>query len=178
MDELPLSQKLQTANENNLKEILRQAEAYLDAQLSSAIAADQRAYTFAGLASAAAVVLIGGAYSLATMKPPTASMALVASAVAAVLIGAAWWAVDSARSVDFGFPGSQPENWVEDVSGKKRWETSLAEQCHHYDDLIVKNRATMELNSLLFNRATEAALKGLFLGGVAFVGWLLNLIYP
>ncbi|MES0100903.1 hypothetical protein [Mesorhizobium sp. M0019] len=177
MNNNPLSQKLQTAQEDSLKEILRQAEAHLDAQMLSAIAADQRAYTFAGLASAAAVVLISGAYGLASAEPPNAPLAIVASTVAAVLIGASWSAVHSGRSVDFGFSGSQPGNWEDDISIKKPWEASLAEQCEHYDELIVQNRTVMAANSQLFNNATDAALKGLFLGGVAFVGWLLNSLF-
>lgn len=174
MDSESLASKLQPANEDTLKEILRQAEAHLDTQLTAAIAADQRAYTFAGLATAAAIVLIGGAYSLATTPVPNALLASVATVVAATLVGCAWSAVHSARSIDFGYSGSQPANWDEDIACSKPLAHSLAEKCEHYNELIDQNREAMSANSSLFNKSTELALKALFLGGVAFTAWLVN----
>lgn len=84
-----------------LQEVLREAESYLEAQLTSAIAADHRAYTFAGAVSAASVILVGTAYSLVTSQPPNSLLAFTAWAVAVSLFVAAWMAIISARSVSF-----------------------------------------------------------------------------
>ncbi|TGR33015.1 MULTISPECIES: hypothetical protein [unclassified Mesorhizobium] len=169
-----LALKLRPASEDTLTELIRQAEAHLDTQLTAAIAADQRAYTFAGLAAASGIVLIGGAYNLATSSQPNILLASVATAVAATLVGCAWSAVHSARSIEFGYSGSQPSDWDEDVACSKPWAHSLAEKCEHYNDLINANRRAMNANSQLFNSATELALKSLLLGGVAFTAWLVN----
>lgn len=171
MSNLPLAQRLQTADSDTLKELMRETEAYLDAQLSSAIAADQRAYTFAGTVTAASVLLVGAAYALATAPEPNKWLAYLSMAVASCLFIAAWMAVMSARSVDFEFCGNQPSSWIADIEAGTPLLHALAEQCAHYDEMATANRNTMNTNSWLFNWAVNVALGGVGVGGLAFMFW-------
>lgn len=172
MIEIPLAERLQVADSETLQEILRESEVYLSAQLSAAIAADERAYTFAGTITAASVLLIGGSYALATASKPSMLLVYISIAVAAALFVAAWMAVMSARSVDFEFAGNQASKWVEDIESQKPFLHSLAEQCEHYDGMATSNRKTMADNSRLFNRAVNVALGGVGCGGLGFMWWL------
>ncbi|AZO04338.1 hypothetical protein [Mesorhizobium sp. M2A.F.Ca.ET.043.02.1.1] len=167
------SNPLSAADSVTLTEILRQAELHLQAQLSAAIAADQRAYTFAGLNVATSVLLMGGSYSLATQQhDPNLFIGAVAFFVAVGLFVAAWVAVMSARSVDFEFAGSQPGVWSQDLADRKPLQVSLAEQCQNYDDAIAANRATMANNSWMFNAAVNVALGSVGLGAISYLYWV------
>jgi hypothetical protein len=172
MPDTPLLNQLKSAESDTLKEILRQAELHLDAQLTAAIAADQRAYTFAGLSSAAAVILVGGSYGVIIEKEPDTFIAYTAFFVAVALFVASWVAVMSARSVDFEFTGSRPGKWGPDIEERKSFESSLAEQCENYDTQINANRKTMANNSLMFNRAANIALGGVGIGAIAYLYWV------
>ncbi|MGX9117068.1 hypothetical protein ACWTU6_10265 [Mesorhizobium sp. BHbsci] len=172
MNSPPLFECIKSANIEMLQEVLREAESYLDAQLTSAIAADQRAYTFAGAVSAASVILVGAAYSLVTSHPPDTLLAFTAWAVAVSLFVAAWMAVISARSVSFEFVGNQPSKWAADVENGKSFAHAIAEQCAHYDGMIAQNNFVMDRNSKIFNGAVNLALVGIGAGGIAFLLWL------
>ena len=172
MSERSLADRLSGADVETLREMMREAEAYLNAQLTAAIGADQRAYTFAGFGSAAAVVLVGAAYGIASARSPDIPMAILATVVAGFLIAGAMLAIHSARSVDFEYSGNQPGHWVEDVEERKSLQRSLAEQCEHYDLMIGKNTKTISDNSRVFQRSTYIAQIGLGVGAAGFVLWL------
>lgn len=92
------------ADEAKLDEILRQAESRLKAQLSLAIAADQRAMTFSSVLATGAAALIAWAIAIAadsrTLIPV---MVLIVGAVAA--LGCALW---SASPIAWDSPGNTP----------------------------------------------------------------------
>lgn len=172
MTDVPLSDRLKIADDLTLQEILRETEAYLSAQLTAAIAADQRAYTFAGTVTAASVLLVGAAYAVTTSGHPSGWLAILASGVAACLFVSAWLAVVSARSIGFEFAGNQPCQWIADIESKKSLLHALAEQCAHYDGMIEANRAAMEGNGRLFNWAVNIALASVGFGGLFFIWWM------
>lgn len=174
MSELPLAERLKAANPDMLQELTREAEVYLAAQLTAALAADQRAYTFAGTITAASVLLVGAAYALATAPNTNHWLIWVSVGVAAGLFVAAWIAVTSARSVDFEFSGNQPSSWLADIEAGKSLAHALAEQCAHYDVMAGANRKTMEHNGWMFNWAVNLALTSVGIGGLSFLGWLAN----
>jgi len=152
--------------------MLRQAEVHLNAQLTSAIAADQRAYTFAGLSVASVVLLLGGSYRAISSDPPDLRVAALAFLVGMGLFVASWMAVLSARSIGFDFAGSRPGVWVDDIVEGKGLARSLAEQCEHYDSAITSNRERVERNGRLFNQSVNVALFAVGSGGLIFLWWL------
>lgn len=178
MVDAPLSERLKSAEASTLSEILREAEVHLAAQLTSAIAADQRAYTFAGTVTAASVLLIGAAYALVTAPKPNIMLAYLTVGVAVCLFISAWLAVMSARSVEFAFAGNQPCQWIEDIESGKTLIHALAEQCAHYDEMVTANRTTMDGNGQLFNWAVNIALGGVGLGGIYFLWWMAKTLPP
>jgi hypothetical protein len=167
-----IAHRIKSGNIDTLKEVLREAELYLHAQLTSAIAADQRAYTFAGAVTAAAVILIGASYGLAITVPPNFLLVYAALAVCASFFVSAWMAVVSARSIDFEFAGNEPCKWVDDIENGKRIEDSISEQCEHYDGMISKNSIALKKNGDLFNNAVNLALSSAGVGGMAFFYWV------
>jgi len=82
---------------------------YMAAQLSSGIAADQRALNFAGYLSTAIIALLGGAVLLRVQKSPEISEK-IPLAVAIGLLVALALALFSARPVPFNYPGSGVKN--------------------------------------------------------------------
>ncbi len=176
MAQKPLSRSLKNLAIPMLTEIRREAELYLSAQLTAAIAADQRAYAFAGTVTAGAVVLVGASYATATSTPPSVFLSVTATLVAGALFVSALVAVLSARSIDFEFCGNQPKNWSEDAEKKISFKVAIAEQCEHYDEMIACNSIVMQKNSQFFNRAVYIALVGLGMGGVAFLFWLFPIL--
>lgn len=172
MAETPLSKRLQSADEAMLREILREAEVYLDAQLTAAIAADQRAYAFSGMIAAASVLLVGASYALIEAATPSPLLAWCSALIAVALFVAAWMAVISARSTDFEFAGNQPCQWANDIEAGQTLHESLAEQCEHYDSMATTNRNIMDANSKLFNAAVNIALGAVGVGGLGFIAWM------
>lgn len=88
-----------------------QAEKHLTAQLTSALASDQRATTFASiLASISAAVLAGCAALWETLEGASlaAGFTVSISLLVAAIFGA--WA---ARPIDFFMPGARPEQFAE-----------------------------------------------------------------
>jgi len=66
-----LSSRLEKADEDTLKEILREAESRLDAQLTMALASDMRAITFLGfMLAAVAVIAVTAVVSYTTRLNP------------------------------------------------------------------------------------------------------------
>src|SRR5512146_2327154 len=90
--------------------IASQGEKFLQAQLQVGIASDQRAMTMAGVFSAVATAMIAGAltYWDKTGSGPILAAGLVGGAVMLVGVGLCLW---SARQIEFGYPGNEPQNW-------------------------------------------------------------------
>jgi hypothetical protein len=168
MNSPPINESLASAKIDTLQEILRQAETYLQAQLTAAIAADQRALTFAGYLAAAAAVLISGAGALLLATPPNWLLALTGFFVAGLLLRAMRMAMKSAEPTGFEFPGNVPGSWVCDVSEGKSLEVSLSEQCAHYHEMAGKNNELMKANGDRLRDAIEAVFRALVVGGLLF----------
>jgi len=131
---------------STLQEILRQAEAYLGAQLAASIAADQRAIAFASALAAAAVVLVGAGLALLIAESPNPTLGWTAISTAAGFLLAMAFANFSAMPAVFWFAGNTPESWLEDVRKKQSLQASLAQQLAHYSDMIADNDRLMRRN--------------------------------
>jgi len=167
---------LKTASEAVLAEILREAESRLEAQLTAAIAADQRAMTFLGFLLALVTFLVGAAIAAATASTPSPFVAYLSTAGAVGLMVAAFFAFVATRPIDFEFVGNDPESWLGDVTQGSLLHDALAEQCAHYDDMLKSNRRAMSESSKSLWRSSVAAgitvaICSLVAAGKIVFGW-------
>lgn len=164
------STDLSGASQEMLKEIQRQAELQLAAQLQSGIGADTRALSFVSLMAAATVVVAGGAVALFTSTPPNTHLAWTAVAMVAGFIVAMAFAIGSARPVRFDYAGSWPSNWVSDVRKGVKLDAAMAEQMVDFDERIMRNYGVLERNARLMFIALLVAIGTLVVGcGIGFL---------
>lgn len=138
------------ADEKLLDEIIRQAEARLSAQLTCALASDQRSMSFASVLTTLAVGLFAGGVSLARDQTP---MAIVAIMVSLTIAAASALIIWGARPILFCLLGNIPTNFIEDINQKKQLNDIKSEIAHHYNDMIDQNEKLMSKNSKLFRIA-------------------------
>lgn len=154
-----------------LREIIREAEAYIDGQLSLATSADQRASVMASVFAAAGTVI---AAALMTVAAGTADAQFVpiftGGGVAAVLfvLGASF-CVKATLPVGFALPGSQPESWLRDIKNRSPLAKSLAEQAANFQDKIEGNRKVLVSNARWFKTGAWAGISAPIAG---FAGWV------
>ena len=145
-----------------LAEIIRQAEARLNAQLTTGVAADQRAMTFASLLLATAIVLFAAA--LATTLPWLRLVILLS--VGAGLTIAASMAIWSAQPSDWDYVGNVPSQWLTDVTEGKTLHVSMAETATWYDEMIAGNEVVIASAATIMRRAMFLAVLTVTLGTV------------
>lgn len=135
--------------------ILHQGELYLAAQLQTALAADQRAMTTAGILIGFATAIIGAtlAYYNQSNNVPLLSAGLTASTF--MLLGS-FCCLYAARPVDFTSHGSHPNQW---------WdlrEADLAElmggEAENYQTGISENARTLNSNASWLYRGMRCAV--------------------
>lgn len=132
-------------------EIIRLAELRLQSQLSSAIAADQRALALTGIFvtfSLAALGTAGAAYTNDDYFLLSAMLILFS-----YLTFAAYIAVKAAKPVAFEFAGNDPEEWMNKDDLKGPWTIALKQQCDFYDKWIKYNAELMKENGKQVSRA-------------------------
>ena len=152
-----------------LRDVAQSADARLQAQLTSALAADQRALVLAGFLVAAAVALVGGAVALRLSNPPQEYLSDVALSCAfGFLVGLAL-CVFAARPTDWGYPGTRPEAWIKDITAQKAEEDRLAELCADMQRKIGDNAELMKWDGRLIIAAASMAGLSLTLSGLALV---------
>lgn len=159
-----------------LKEVVREGEAMLAAQLTVATAADQRAMTFAGLLIAAATAATGGVVALVLSSEPNWEAALIGALYALAAITAAGLAIWSARPAEFSFPGNEPASWH-----PAQWHTGIGgphdvnqahtEQAMTLQSQIGKNKKTLARNALWMKRAVTVGFLSTALAALAIVIW-------
>lgn len=149
----------ESASAEMLAEIVREAESLLDNQLTAAIAADQRALTFAGLLVAAIGAMLGAVASLG------GKVSLSIVAVASILSMAAALALWSARPTAWKFRGNAPSQWERDVIGQLKLHVSMAEMAANYEVACVQNERAID-------RAARAMRGSLILTAMALIASL------
>jgi hypothetical protein len=142
-----------TSDEKLLLQIATAAEARLAAQLTAALAADQRALVFAGFLAAAAIALGGAAASLLAKMGSDRFLGQLAFVAACSVAVAMALAVQAARPTKWYFPGGRPKDWVKDIETQKPQLQRLSELLEDYDDRIVHNEAIMAGNGRLLRLA-------------------------
>jgi len=145
-----------------LAEIIREAEALLEAQLSLAAGADQRALTFAGLLVAAVGALIGAASATSSSGLPAGGILVVST----ILFVAACLALWSARPTPWGTVGNEPSSWVDDIAeGADSLHEGMAAMAGYYD-------AKISANYLQIERAAKAMKCSMILTVTSMTGAL------
>jgi hypothetical protein len=158
-------------DEKLVQEIIREAEAYLQAQLSLAIAADQRSSVMASLFAAGAAAIAAGLMTLAATDHAQAYLAIFIGGIAAsaLLVGGAALCILAARPTNFAVPGNMPECWYDDVGKPSEFKLLLGQQAEIYQSQITENNATLSANATRF---TWGALIGISAPVVGIALWL------
>lgn|GEM_PF-1461671 len=127
------------------EEIIRLAELRLQAQLSTALSADQRALALTGILVTFSLANLGGLITAYSDKSWVLFVALLF--LLAYFSLASFIAIKAAWPVEFIFPGNEPNEWntKEDLSGP--WSVALSEQCNIYDEAIAENNLVMASNA-------------------------------
>ena len=151
---------LEGADEPTIREVVREAEFFLEAQLKAGLAADQRAMSLAGTSAAVTAVLIGGTISLLAAKVAVWPHVLAILPLVICLMNAIRHAFNAAKPVDFYYAGNNPRFWVADVQKKRSLISSLAGQASLYAKGILLNGKVLDEN----HRCVRSALNSIFMG--------------
>jgi hypothetical protein len=139
-----LHHRLAKADDDTLAEIRRQAELQLSAQLTSALAANQRAMSFTALLTPVTVVLAGASGTLLLGTPPRLWLGWILFAMALGFLTALAFAMSAVVPTQFYFVGTQPENWASDADESRPAKQTLPTLLQHYSEMIADNASCME----------------------------------
>lgn len=124
--------------------VFEQADKYLSTQMTSGIAADQRATsaaaTFSGF-SGAILALTFGYFS----TKPDIGILLAGLATGAAFVVAAGCSFYAARPVDFNYPGNDPANWYSSLSDPLT--ESIGVETENYSAAIADNGEILDRNA-------------------------------
>jgi len=156
-----------------VKEIIREAEAYLQAQQALALSADQRSSVMASLFTATAVAIVAGLMTLLSSERAESHIAIYYGGffTLVLLVAAASLCIWSARPVGFGIVGNEPQSWYDDVRNPRDMTILLGEQAENYQAQITQNNARLVSNSIRFKWGAfigiAAPIAGLLVWAVA-----------
>lgn len=155
---------LKLAEIETIKEIIRQAEAYLDSQLSAGIAADSRATAFSSILAAALAVMAAGAGSLLIAGPKYQTLVFPYIPLFIYFLAALWSAVQACKPSSFDYKGNNPDQWIEDSLKDRNLRESLAEQAIHYASSITDNNTILAAAAENMRKALLMAFCGVLWG--------------
>lgn len=157
--------RYQAGDIDMLREILREAESYLAAQLQCGLAADARATGFVTIVAAASAIVATAGFTLIYSKtgPALGYPALLAAFGLLVSMALASY---SARPVGFSYCGNTPSAWLGDLEKGVPLKNALAEQAAHYDEHIASNNDVLRRNAKFMTAALLVAWFGLLASGI------------
>lgn len=161
--------------EETVKEIIREAEAYLGAQLTAGIAIDQKATTLAGSLATIVVAIIGIAIVSLTNAEPNYILVWASGSCSLIFFVSLILAVAAARPISFEYVGNTPSAWssTDDMYGPLH--ISLMAQANHYSKAISKNNADLAKNAKLMKWAAVLMAAAPFVGFIFALGaWALG----
>lgn len=159
-----------------LTEVIREGEAYLQAQVQLATSADQRASVMASVFAAAGTVIAAALIAATTGGGETTQLIPIfvgGGITAALFIVGASCCVAATLPVGFLLPGSQPKNWLRDITGEASLHDALSEQAANFQDKIDKNRKVLVRNASWFKWGARAGIVAPLVG---FIAWLQTLL--
>ena len=143
-----------------LEEVVREAQTYLEGQLSLATSADQRAAVMASIFAASGTGLAGG-IAAANLDRALVYGGLMAAAL--FLIGAGLCAL-ATLPADFYLPGSQPNSWTNELEEGAEIAAALRDQATNSQTKIDHNRAVLTANSRKFKWGAVCGIAAPFVG--------------
>jgi hypothetical protein len=161
--EKTLAETLKDADPEFLDEILREAESRINAQLTTAIAADMRAMTFLGFISAIAVASVGTGLATYADKP---NLAMIALFIGSGFTFAAYYAFEAARPIDFNLVGNDPASWKTDIASGLPLHHAKSEQVAFYDEMLKSNRKAMVESAYHLQGAAKVTICTLLVGAI------------
>jgi hypothetical protein len=134
--------------------VFEQATKYLSTQLTTGIAADQRATSAAATFSGFAGAILAAAIGYYSAKPDVAILlsGLVTGFAFVIAAGCSFY---SARPVDFNYPGNDPTNWYNSLSDPIF--ESMGIEAENYSAAIADNEAILDNNAKWLMAAFWAA---------------------
>jgi hypothetical protein len=155
-----ITPSLNSAKSPVIDEIIRQAELRIEAQLTAALAADQRAMTFAGLLFAGIAVLLGAEFRASTCSLPIDPVFVIAIGFTLAAACACW----SAKPSPWHFAGNFPASWNEDVAAEMTLEESRKEMAANFQELLELNEAQLHRSASWMRASMVVALASAILG--------------
>lgn len=147
-----------TSDQDMLLEIQAAAERRLDAQLTAALAADQRALIFAGLLGVAAAAFTSAAVTMLVDAQSNLFFQALAVCASLGMILAMGLAVFAARPTKWSYPGGLPESWTQDIAQNKNKLIRLQELIEDYNDRILFNEGVMQYNAKFLSASGTVAV--------------------
>jgi len=143
-----------------VKEVVREAEAYLAGQVQLATSADQRASVMASVFAAAGAAVVAALITVASSNDATdgISIYLGGSVAALLFLGGACFCVWAAMPTGFDLPGNEPESWKTEIESGRELNPGLCDQAENYQEKITENRAALKRNA---HRFKIGALSGI-----------------
>ncbi|WP_155804508.1 hypothetical protein [Magnetospirillum fulvum] len=135
------------AREDTVREILREAELYISAQVQLSIAADQRAVTVSGAIATILTAITAAGLAAFLSSSPNFDIVYAATVSGTIMMIALCCAIYAARPVPFRPPGNCPEMWYDDDFGVKI-NIQLGHQAEIYNAFIKENNATLARNAV------------------------------
>ena len=170
-------------NQQVLTEIVREGELRVNAQMTTATAADQRALSIAGFQVASLTALIGGVSMLLLSSTPNVFVIAVGFFQIAAFLVSAFNAIASARPQLFSFPGNSPENWFacdwnfENLTeATATIEQATIEQIYCLNQAISKNTSTMESSAGAMKLAIDLMFWSILMSAVLMAGYAVYIL--
>lgn len=155
-----------------LIEVVREGEIRIQAQLSAATSADQRALTWTGFVLTLALAVGGGAITLG-LSGQQPALAVDGMLLSGLLALSAYYASRSVRPAQFCMPGNEPENWLptEWAPGKPRsLRQARIEQATCLNNQIADNKEVAARMARELNLSMSLAFTAIFVAGIfAFI---------
>lgn len=176
MDE-PNFDSLKQLDDDVLREVIREAERRLDAQLATATAADQRAMAWAAMLVTGAVAIAGASAAL-LVGGDNLLLAGIGVLVSFLLGIALLKAIDTFRPKQWDFPGNRPANWLPANWQCDGTETpcdmrqARLEQATSLDKQIVDNAKAAQDAGIEIKRSMDIAVYTIVVG-IVLVGFLI-----
>jgi CBS domain containing-hemolysin-like protein len=148
-----------------LDEIIRLAETRLAAQLTVAIAADQRGMTFASFLATLEAAAIAALVSLPSSPVGRASLITIVIGFGFGTLIALW----SAQPLKWSMPGYRPSDWLREISSADTLHEDRGAMAAHYDEMIQDNEDVLAANANVLRTSLTAVALTLVCSAIAAV---------
>lgn len=155
-----LAEVLAKAEPETIREIIREAESFLEAQLKVGLASDSRAMTLGAFLSGIVSALVAGTSLMVAAEFPVWPHIIAVSVLVVSLCCALFSTVHAARPTDWNYTGNNPRFWASDVEAKRPLHESLAGQAALYAKGISENSSILEENQKFSRLALRLATWG------------------